>query len=86
MSAAPFFDWASFPSGVKFEPTDTQLLQHLTSKVQEEESKAKEALGLSPRAYRGAIPQHPLIAQFVPTLNCDDGICGVHPEDLPGTH
>ncbi|CAI5988092.1 unnamed protein product [Closterium sp. NIES-64] len=35
-SSQPFFDWAGFPAGVRFEPTDVQLLDHLLAKLDEE--------------------------------------------------
>ncbi|KAG0549830.1 hypothetical protein BDA96_01G288400 [Sorghum bicolor] len=56
-----------FPAGVKFDPTDQELLEHLESMVKEGGSRA-----------------HPLIGDFVPTLQGDDGICYTHPENLPG--
>eukprot|EP01018_Ginkgo_biloba_P002491 Gb_00530 [translate_table: standard] len=60
-------DWPGLPAGVKFDPTDQELLEHLEAKV--------EADGSKP---------HPLIDEFIPTLEGEDGICYTHPEKLPG--
>eukprot|EP00897_Mesotaenium_endlicherianum_P002226 jgi/Mesen1/2030/ME000148S01132 len=60
-------DWSDLPAGVKFVPSDRELLTHLEGKVG-----------------KGGAKLHPLIERFIPTLLKDDGICGVHPEDLPG--
>ncbi|KAL2555225.1 NAC domain containing protein 75 [Forsythia ovata] len=61
-------DWVGLPAGVKFDPTDQELIEHLEAKVQgKEESKS-----------------HPLIDEFIPTIEGDDGICYTHPEKLPG--
>eukprot|EP00850_Spirogloea_muscicola_P024118 SM000446S16115 [mRNA] locus=s446:307:4442:+ [translate_table: standard] len=57
-------DWKHLPAGVKFDPTDQELLQHLHDKV-----------GGS---------AHPELQHFIPTLD-EDGICGMHPELLPGS-
>ncbi|XP_058095780.1 NAC domain-containing protein 73-like [Magnolia sinica] len=54
------------PAGVKFDPTDQELLEHLEGKVLD--------TGKS----------HPLIDEFIPTLDGDNGICYTHPEKLPG--
>eukprot|EP01018_Ginkgo_biloba_P038131 Gb_13200 [translate_table: standard] len=60
-------EWLGLPAGVKFDPSDQELLGHLESK-----------LGV------GNVKPHPLIDEFIPTLDKDDGICYVHPEKLPG--
>ncbi|CAL9202150.1 unnamed protein product, partial [Musa hybrid cultivar] len=60
-------DWVGLPAGVKFDPTDQELIEHLEAKV--------EAAGLK---------SHPLIDEFIPTIEGEDGICYTHPEKLPG--
>lgn len=60
-------DWPGLPAGVKFDPTDQELLEHLEAKI--------EINGQKP---------HPLIDEFIPTLEGEDGICYTHPEKLPG--
>ncbi|RWW88291.1 hypothetical protein BHE74_00002832 [Ensete ventricosum] len=60
-------DWLALPAGVKFDPTDQELIEHLEAKV--------EAEGLK---------SHPLIDEFIPTIEGEDGICYTHPEKLPG--
>jgi len=55
------------PAGVKFDPSDQELIEHLESLVEEGGSRA-----------------HPLINDFIPTIQGDDGICYTHPENLPG--
>ncbi|KAF3788753.1 NAC domain-containing protein 73 [Nymphaea thermarum] len=60
-------DWVGLPAGVKFDPTDQELIEHLEAKVQSKQSKA-----------------HPLIDEFIPTIEGEDGICYTHPEKLPG--
>ncbi|CAA3032368.1 NAC domain-containing 73 isoform X1 [Olea europaea subsp. europaea] len=60
-------DWVGLPSGVKFDPTDQELIEHLEAKVEGKESKS-----------------HPLIDEFIPTIEGEDGICYTHPEKLPG--
>ncbi|XP_074308069.1 NAC domain-containing protein 10-like isoform X2 [Silene latifolia] len=57
----------SLPAGVKFDPTDTEVLVHLESKV-------KSDLGRL----------HPLLHEFIPTIEGENGICYTHPEKLPG--
>uniref|UniRef100_A0A7N0R920 NAC domain-containing protein n=1 Tax=Kalanchoe fedtschenkoi TaxID=63787 RepID=A0A7N0R920_KALFE len=54
------------PAGVKFDPTDQEMVQHLEAKVV-----ATHRL-------------HPLIDEFIPTLEGENGICYTHPEKLPG--
>ncbi|CAM0957439.1 unnamed protein product [Alopecurus aequalis] len=60
-------DMVGLPAGVKFDPTDQELIEHLESKVME-----------------GGSTAHPLIDDFIPTLQGEDGICYTHPEKLPG--
>nr|CAD1823770.1 unnamed protein product [Ananas comosus var. bracteatus] len=55
------------PAGVKFDPTDQELLEHLEGKARPESQKL-----------------HPLIDEFIPTIDGEDGICYTHPERLPG--
>lgn len=57
------------PAGVKFDPTDQELIEHLLAKV---------------RPASAAAPSHPLIDEFIPTIEGEDGICYTHPERLPG--
>ncbi|XP_050219889.1 NAC domain-containing protein 75 isoform X2 [Mercurialis annua] len=60
-------DWLGLPAGVKFDPTDQELIEHLESKVEARDMKS-----------------HPLIDEFIPTIEGEDGICYTHPEKLPG--
>ncbi|WOL09133.1 NAC domain-containing protein [Canna indica] len=60
-------DWVGLPAGVKFDPTDQELIEHLEAKVKEEDLRS-----------------HPLIDEFIPTIEGEDGICYTHPEKLPG--
>ncbi|CAL5096719.1 unnamed protein product [Urochloa decumbens] len=60
-------DMIGLPAGVKFDPSDQELIEHLESLVKEGGSRA-----------------HPLIDDFIPTIQGDDGICYTHPENLPG--
>ena len=62
-------DWVGLPAGVKFDPTDQELIEHLEAKV--------EAKNLR---------SHPLIDEFIPTIEGEDGICYTHPEKLPGEY
>ncbi|KAL8128722.1 hypothetical protein V2J09_017877, partial [Rumex salicifolius] len=62
-------DWVGLPAGVKFDPTDQELIEHLEAKV---EGKTNSNLS------------HPLIDEFIPTIQGEDGICYTHPEKLPG--
>lgn len=55
------------PAGVKFDPSDQELLEHLEAKARSDTQKI-----------------HPLIDEFIPTLEGEDGICYTHPERLPG--
>lgn len=61
-------DWVGLPAGVKFDPTDQELIEHLEAKVEGKSSKSS----------------HPLIDEFIPTIEGEDGICYTHPEKLPG--
>ncbi|XP_044465852.1 NAC domain-containing protein 73-like isoform X2 [Mangifera indica] len=60
-------DLPGLPAGVKFDPTDQELLEHLEGKVRSDSRKL-----------------HPLIDEFIPTLEGENGICYTHPEKLPG--
>ncbi|KAG0454703.1 hypothetical protein HPP92_023995 [Vanilla planifolia] len=60
-------DWVGLPAGVKFDPSDQELIEHLEAKV--------PAFGTG---------SHPLIDEFIPTIEGEDGICYTHPEKLPG--
>ncbi|XP_057498774.1 NAC domain-containing protein 73-like [Actinidia eriantha] len=60
-------DLPGLPAGVKFDPTDQEILEHLEAKVS-----------------RDAHKIHPLIDEFIPTLEGENGICYTHPEKLPG--
>lgn len=62
-------DWVGLPAGVKFDPTDQELMEHLEAKVGESKH----------------IKSHPLIDEFIPTIQGEDGICYTHPEKLPGS-
>lgn len=55
------------PAGVKFDPTDQELLEHLEGQVKSDSRKI-----------------HPLIDEFIPTIEGENGICYTHPEKLPG--
>ncbi|KAF9608688.1 hypothetical protein IFM89_010820 [Coptis chinensis] len=57
------------PAGVKFDPTDQEILEHLEGKVRSD-----------------ILKLHPLIDEFIPTIEGDDGICYTHPEKLPGAN
>ncbi|XP_031115007.1 NAC domain-containing protein 75-like isoform X3 [Ipomoea triloba] len=61
-------DWVGLPAGVKFDPTDQELIEHLEAKV----------------LARDQSKSHPLIDEFIPTIEGEDGICYTHPEKLPG--
>ncbi|KAF7805977.1 NAC domain-containing protein 73-like [Senna tora] len=54
------------PAGVKFDPSDQELLEHLEAKVKSDIQKL-----------------HPLIDEFIPTLEGENGICYTHPQKLP---
>ncbi|KAJ8532128.1 hypothetical protein K7X08_012051 [Anisodus acutangulus] len=55
------------PAGVKFDPSDQEILEHLEAKV-----------------ILDAHKLHPLIDEFIQTLEGENGICYTHPEKLPG--
>ncbi|KAM7271006.1 hypothetical protein ACFE04_030220 [Oxalis oulophora] len=61
-------DLPGLPAGVKFDPTDQEILEHLEGKVRSDH----------------ACKLHPLIDEFIPTLEGENGICYTHPEKLPG--
>ncbi|KAD6454967.1 hypothetical protein E3N88_09673 [Mikania micrantha] len=60
-------DWVGLPAGVKFDPNDQELIEHLEAQVEDKNLKS-----------------HPLIDEFIPTIEGEDGICYTHPEKLPG--
>ncbi|KAF2283489.1 hypothetical protein GH714_010769 [Hevea brasiliensis] len=64
---ARIHDLPGLPAGVKFDPTDQELLEHLEGKVKSDARKI-----------------HPLIDEFIPTIEGENGICYTHPEKLPG--
>ncbi|XP_044502127.1 NAC domain-containing protein 73-like isoform X2 [Mangifera indica] len=64
---ARIHDLPGLPAGVKFDPTDQELLEHLEGKVRSDTRKL-----------------HPLIDEFIPTLEGENGICYTHPQKLPG--
>ncbi|XP_015936303.1 NAC domain-containing protein 73 [Arachis duranensis] len=64
---AGIHDLPGLPAGVKFDPTDQEILEHLEAKVRSDIHKL-----------------HPLIDEFIPTLEGENGICCTHPEKLPG--
>ena len=66
---AGIHDLPGLPAGVKFDPTDQELLEHLEGKVKADSRKV-----------------HPLIDEFIPTIDGENGICYTHPEKLPGEH
>ncbi|KAG9153874.1 hypothetical protein Leryth_005989 [Lithospermum erythrorhizon] len=57
------------PAGVKFDPSDQELLEHLEAKVRLDVQRL-----------------HPLIDEFIQTIEGEDGICYTHPEKLPGVN
>jgi hypothetical protein len=57
----------ALPAGVRFDPSDEELLVHLAAKMG-----------------RSNMMSHPLIDDFISFLDGEDGICGTHPEKLPG--
>ncbi|GJW25614.1 NAC domain-containing protein 73-like protein [Tanacetum coccineum] len=60
-------DLPGLPAGVKFDPTDQEILEHLKAKVGCDTDEL-----------------HPLIDEFIPTIEGETGICYTHPEKLPG--
>jgi hypothetical protein len=67
-AAATIQDLPGLPAGVKFDPTDQELLEHLEGKARPDTRKL-----------------HPLIDEFIPAIEGENGICYTHPERLPGT-
>ncbi|KAG0524855.1 hypothetical protein BDA96_06G003900, partial [Sorghum bicolor] len=65
-----YLNLAGFPAGLRFNPSDQELIEHLESMVL-----AKEG---------GGSRAHALINHFIPTIEEDIGICYTHPENLPG--
>ncbi|KAH9606537.1 hypothetical protein KSS87_000524 [Heliosperma pusillum] len=65
--AGRFNDLPGLPAGVKFDPTDPEIIEHLEAKVKCDLGKL-----------------HPLLDQFIPTIEGENGICYTHPEKLPG--
>ncbi|KAJ8556195.1 hypothetical protein K7X08_022953 [Anisodus acutangulus] len=57
------------PAGVKFDPSDQEILEHLKAKVISDTHKI-----------------HPLIDEFIPTIDAENGICYTHPEKIPGVN
>lgn len=57
---------------MKFDPTDQELIEHLEAKVKGKEENKKWS------------SSHPLIDEFIPTIDGEDGICYTHPQKLPG--
>ncbi|KAL5187539.1 NAC domain-containing protein 75 [Glycine soja] len=55
------------PAGVKFDPIDQELTEHLEAKMEAKNMKS-----------------HPLIDEFIPAIEGEDGICYTHPEKLLG--
>ncbi|ONK80751.1 uncharacterized protein A4U43_C01F21310, partial [Asparagus officinalis] len=68
-------DWVGLPAGVKFDPTDQELIEHLEAKVAEGSTSGSDS---------NSKLSHPLIDEFIPTIQGEDGICYTHPERLPG--
>ncbi|XP_076916408.1 NAC domain-containing protein 73-like [Bidens hawaiensis] len=60
-------DLPGLPAGVKFHPTDQEIIEHLKAKVGCDNNEL-----------------HPLIDEFIPTIEGETGICYTHPEKLPG--
>ncbi|KAL2931694.1 NAC domain-containing protein 10 [Bienertia sinuspersici] len=60
-------DLPGLPAGVKFDPTDPEILGHLEAKVRSDFSRL-----------------HPLLHEFIPTIEGENGICYTHPDKLPG--
>ncbi|KAL8130122.1 hypothetical protein V2J09_019277 [Rumex salicifolius] len=60
-------DLPGMPAGVRFDPTDAEILEHLEAKVNSDSRRL-----------------HPLIDEFIQTLEGENGICYTHPENLPG--
>ncbi|KAL3377203.1 hypothetical protein AABB24_003551 [Solanum stoloniferum] len=60
-------DLPGLPAGVKFDPSDGEILEHLEAKVLSDTHKI-----------------HPLIDDFILTIDGQNGICYTHPQKLPG--
>ncbi|KAD7117891.1 hypothetical protein R6Q59_005085 [Mikania micrantha] len=60
-------DLPGLPAGVKFHPTDQEIIEHLKAKIGCDTNEL-----------------HPLIDEFIPTIEGETGICYTHPEKLPG--
>ncbi|KAJ8545486.1 hypothetical protein K7X08_018069 [Anisodus acutangulus] len=60
-------DLPGLPAGVKFDPSDGEILEHLQAKVLSDTHKI-----------------HPLIDDFILTIDGQNGICYTHPQKLPG--
>nr|XP_043608684.1 SUPPRESSOR OF GAMMA RESPONSE 1-like [Erigeron canadensis] len=60
-------EWPGLPAGVKFDPSEVELLEHLAAKCGAGNEKPHEFIDL-----------------FIPTLDEKEGICYIHPENLPG--
>lgn len=56
--------------GVKFEPSDQQIIDHLEAKVNR----------------FGDLKPNSLMDEFITTIEGDKGICYTHPDRLPGTY
>jgi len=61
---------AGFPAGLRFAPSDQQLIEHLESMVLVKEGAGSRA--------------HALLNHFIPTIEGGNDICYTHPENLPG--
>ncbi|KAF7840296.1 NAC domain-containing protein 73-like [Senna tora] len=61
------FPGLGLPAGVKFDPNDQEILEHLEAKAVSDVRKL-----------------HPLLDDFIPTLEGHNGICYTHPQKLPG--
>ncbi|XP_059291308.1 NAC domain-containing protein 73-like [Lycium ferocissimum] len=60
-------DLPGLPAGVKFDPSDQEILEHLEAKALSDTHKI-----------------HPLIDDFILTIDGQNGICYTHPQKLPG--
>ncbi|CAN8253016.1 unnamed protein product [Cochlearia groenlandica] len=71
-------NWFGLPAGVKFDPTDQELIEHLEAKVKNGTKKENSK--------KMVLSSHPLIDDFIPTIDGEDGICYTHPHKLPGVN
>lgn len=62
------------PAGVKFDPSDQEIIEHLEAKVV-----VRSDLDDGNKLFI-----HPLIDEFIQTIDGENGICYTHPEKLPG--